>query len=453
MNEHTINPIIQRLFRLQLLLLLAFFSVFLALIYWGAIRGATIVGREDNPRLVEDQLRIDRGQILDRNRTVLAYSVADENGRFQRIYPQENIGAAVGYYNFRHGTAGAEAAYDDLLSGDDHSATPLWRQELLNEPQKGFDIQLSLDFQLQRASADLLQGFSGALLIFDNHSGEILSLVSLPGYEPNNLEQNFDALVADPTAPLLNRPLQGEFQPGRVLQPFIIAHALDQNLIAMDEPIQNIGLSLPIDGQVEDCVSSPEEPGDWESVLIDRCPYPLFILADKLGADGIQRFYDRFGFTNRTALLETVEERIEQPVNSAGLAAIGQDIMTVTPLQIALAWSALLNEGEFITPLLVTAVQDEYGNWQEVTPIGDFGDATTAFSARSVLTVLQDNDSYLFSTPVLSGPEGETNTWILGAYPLSDPTHFFVLVLENVSDMEAADQISRELFNLIQELD
>ena len=76
--------------------LVSFLLVALALIFWSILRAPTLLAREDNPRLVEAALRLQRGRILDTNNVVLAETVGPADD-LRRLYPLPYSGPAVGY--------------------------------------------------------------------------------------------------------------------------------------------------------------------------------------------------------------------------------------------------------------------------------------------------------------------------------------------------------------------
>ena len=132
----------QNIQRLAQSILLGFVVIAASLLYWQVARAPGLVAREDNPRLVQAELRAQRGRLLDRRGEILAYSdpLPEPTGLgdiVQRRYPQPAASHAVGYYSLRYGTGGAEAAFDITLRGQ---LTPLDR--LLHRPQVGDDTTL-----------------------------------------------------------------------------------------------------------------------------------------------------------------------------------------------------------------------------------------------------------------------------------------------------------------------
>ncbi len=436
-----------------IVILVGFVLVGVALVYWGVGRSETILAREDNPRLVEAELRIQRGQIVDRNGVVLADAAGDSD-RWQRVYPLVNGGPAVGYYSFRHGTAGVEEGFDDVLRGETDSVTDAWQRELLHVPQIGRALELTLDIEWQQTADHLLPTTPSALVLLalEEDVAQIVAMVSHPNYDPNLLDEQFDELTADAQAPLLNRATQGQYQPGRVLQPFILAAAAEREMIEFWTTLADVADPVLLNGQVLGCLSQPVLPATWTAVLQHRCPGPMMDLGDQLGRSGLDQVFADFGLTQPPLLPLNTETPPLLPLADPLMAAIGQDNLLVTPLQVALAWAALGGDGRIPTVQLVTAVEDEAGMWRRQIVAGG-REATTPASSVQVVSAttaqllrnqLTQTDGVLeHAVLVLSGPEGEMNAWYLGLAPAAEPRYAVVVVVEGSQDLAAVTAIGR----------
>ena len=197
----------------------AFVIVALVAAYWAIAGPSTIYLREDNPRLVEAEAAIQRGLIADRNNVTLAETTVTGNRQKTRRYPYPEASSFLGYSSLRYGVGGAEAAYNTILRGDDLTQTwsEVFISNLLHRPQVGSDVKVTLDLQLQQAVTASMAGQTGAVVVLAIPSGEVLSLVSMPDYDPNMLNSQWDTLVASPDKPFFNRALQGNYQPGGTL--------------------------------------------------------------------------------------------------------------------------------------------------------------------------------------------------------------------------------------------
>ncbi len=226
--------------RLAQFIFLGFALLAVSLLYWQVIRAPELVVRGDNPRLVQAELRLRRGRLLDRSGEVLAYStpagreeaLPQRGDALQRRYPRPEAAHVVGYYSLRYGTGGAEAAFDTTLRGQ---LTPLDR--LLHRPQAGHDVTLSVDLAAQRAADRALAGHRGAVVLLDLATGEVLALVSHPAYDPNTLDDDWDALAADPNAPLLNRATQGIYPLGDLARLVGLVGLLSAGITTPPDPI------------------------------------------------------------------------------------------------------------------------------------------------------------------------------------------------------------------------
>jgi cell division protein FtsW (lipid II flippase) len=207
--------------QVSLALLIAFAALASVSGYWAFARHDALRTRDDNPRLVEAEQRIQRGPIRDRQNAVLASSQADDSGIQQRTYLTPTV-PAVGYYSLRHGVGGIEASYDSLLRGlEDRGKGERFLDELLHRQPEGRGVALTLDAGLNQQLAAMMEGhgdvqdplagveLTGTIIVLDVASGEILALVSRPTYDPNTLDADWEQLASDPDAPLLNRATQG----------------------------------------------------------------------------------------------------------------------------------------------------------------------------------------------------------------------------------------------------
>lgn len=181
--------------------------------YWAVVEAPALTARTDNPRPVLNEARIDRGAIVAADGTPLAVS-ANSGGSFDRLYPVPAAAPVLGYNSVNYGQTGIELAYDSLLRGD-IDVDPLarwWQQTVLGIPQAGYDVRLTIDPALQQRAFEALGGARGAVVVIEAQTGRILVLVSSPSYDPAALDDDWETLIADPRAPLLNRATQASYR-------------------------------------------------------------------------------------------------------------------------------------------------------------------------------------------------------------------------------------------------
>jgi hypothetical protein len=185
--------------------------------WWSLGRAPELLARTDNPRRAIADRSVRRGAILDRNNDPINATYGESGELYRRsLYP--DLSNVVGYTDPRYGQSGLESSMDAILRGEQGNPglTTWWHRLLYGQPPAGLDIRLSLDLGLQRTANALLAEHAGALVLLDAGSGEILVMASHPGFDANYLEENWEALVNDPQAPLLNRAVLGRYAAGEL---------------------------------------------------------------------------------------------------------------------------------------------------------------------------------------------------------------------------------------------
>ncbi len=246
-------------------LLLAHALLLLALGYWGVVRAPWLLQRGDNARWQAFERGIARGRILDRQGRVLAETVTDASDLPLRRYPHPSAAHVVGYQAWRYGSgqsssygsAGAEGAYDAALRGDlGLGLRGLAAARVLHRPQLGHDLRLTIDAELQDLAAAELAGREGVVVLLDVDDGAVLTMASLPAFDPATLD-SAPPDPADPRSPLLNRATQGLYPPGSVFKVVTLAGALEEGLAGLDERVDDGDRSERLEGVEVACGNNP----------------------------------------------------------------------------------------------------------------------------------------------------------------------------------------------------
>jgi peptidoglycan glycosyltransferase len=450
-----ITPDRDKILNLSKVLLGAFLLVGVALVFWGVIRADALLARDDNPRRQEAERRLQRGSIVDQNGLELAVNEGSPDAQ-ERRYPLAAGGHVVGYYSLLHGTSGAEAGFDALLRGETDDFWANWFGETVHNPQIGQDVRLALDYPIQEtAVAALGDNQGGALVLEIPRDGKdvayVRAMASLPGFDANQLDEKFEKLGTAEDAPLLNRVTQGQYQPGLLLQPLILAASIDQDLLRLNEPVDDPDRAVRVNGTELHCAGNPPDEATWADVLAYRCPAPMLDLANRAGTGGLEAAFSAFGLDRDPALEIDTETTPDEPMTEPEQAAIGQENLSITPLQIGLAMAALAGDGSLPRAQVGTAVQDESGAWQPLEiqggpPIQAAGVATARVVRNSLR---QENGIYEFSPVVLSGPQNMKNAWYVGILAGEQADYVAVVVLENNGSEEDALTAGRALLGAV----
>ena len=426
--------------------------------YWAIVRADYLNARDDNPRRVLYEQRIVRGRILDREGTVLADVEVANDGIVTRCYLVPEAAPAVGYASLRYGTGGIEAAFDEELRGEmGRSAWQAAWDELLHRPPHGHDVQLTLGAPLQAQAQEALAGQTGAVVLLDATTGEIMALASSPTFDPARLDEEWEILSDDPTAPLVNRATQGLYQPGATLQTVVLAEALDDGRADLAAPVTGITTTLIVNGARLGCSTPPSEPYALADAYGAACPVPFAELGERLGADGLTEAVERWALTTPPPLeipTEAADWNTETLSTTRGLRAeaIGQGNLTVSPLQIALVAATLANEGTMPAPRLVLRVQDVKGDWHEHPGTGQPRAVLTPARARELLAVWQRYDDGVAAHwgIAIAGKDQPPHAWFTGVARATGGTRYAVAVMiEHQADPSVAVEIGLGLLESV----
>ena len=251
------------------------------------------------------------------------------------------------------------------------------------EPIPGRDLRLSVDVELEQAIERAMRPHAaGAAVVVDVRTGRLIALYSKPDFDPNDLSggagrarvrEAFSRLYADSLRPMLDKTMSGAFQPGSTMKPFSALAALEDHLIDPDRTEKCEGYVM-FGRRIFRC-SHVHGRVSMHEAIARSCNVYFFHLAETVGMDRIARIAQAFGLGEKTGLGTNPEAPGRIPTRSwyalryrgafrVGFTlnmAIGEGDVTVTPLQLAMAYSALANGGTLYQPQVVRAVETSDG--------------------------------------------------------------------------------------------
>jgi len=284
------------------------------------------------------------------------------------------------------GKLGIEKAYEDLLHGRvGHQQVEVNAQGRVirimerTAPEPGKNIYLSLDISLQKLAVETLKDKRGAIVAVDPSNGDVLAMVSSPGYDPNPFVNGIDTksyreLLESSSTPLINRALQGKYPPGSVIKPFLGAVALAYGVRTRDESTWCPGwYSLKGHShRYRDWKKGGHGHVNLNYAIMQSCDVYYYSLANDLGINRLHDGLANFGFGERTGidisgestgLLPSAEWKrrvYNQPwyQGETLIAGIGQGAVLTTPVQLAMATAALASKGKIVSPHLAYEARD-----------------------------------------------------------------------------------------------
>lgn len=282
---------------------------------------------------------------------------------------------------FRIGRAGIERSYDESLRGragsrqlEVNASGRVVREIGRIEPEKGGDLVLSLDMELQRFAGEKLGEESGAIVVMDIHSGDVLALASAPSFDPNKFAEGLSndewaAISSDERAPMRNKAIAGEFAPGSTFKLSVALAGLEEGVIHT-----NTGFVCP--GHMD---LGNRRFHCWRrgghgrlnliQAIAQSCDVYFYKTAQLLGIDRMAEMANRLGLGSkfdldipgeRPGLVPTRAWKRavigERWVGGEDLiSGIGQGFLLATPLQLAVMTARIANGGKMVVPRLIAA--------------------------------------------------------------------------------------------------
>ncbi len=408
-----------------------------------------------------------RGSILDSRGEKLAYSEAPG----QRLYPYGAAMAPVtGYVGETLGSSGLENLLGDELSGQSRQLRGMGPISQLIQDDRGNDIRLTVDADVQQLAYDALGDNRGAVVVLDAATGAVLAMVSKPAVDPATVEADWSALSNREDSPLLNRATQGLYPPGSTIKVMIADGALDEKVTDLNENFNCTGTLQIGDGSIRESHGAVHGQVDLQEAITHSCNFTFGTLGMRLGGSGLQDTFQRFGFAD-TVNGEIQEAASHLPdfgsLGEGDLAqlGIGQSELLVTPLKMAMLAGAFANGGIMMEPYLVQAVltpggmvlrQASPAKWREVTTsqraalIQGYMENVVENGTGTAAAV--DGIKVAGKTGTAENAAGADHGWFIGSAQLPNRTIAFGIIVENSGGggstaAPIARQIIQELLN------
>ena len=278
--------------------------------------------------------------------------------REMRLYPNGPIAS--------HILGGASYGREDVASAEVIGVAGIERKfdDLLRDPaNEGKPLELSLDLSVQAATEEVLDGGmklmnakGAAAVLMDMHTGEIISMASLPDFDPNNRPQVL--LKGDPSdSPLFNRAVQGVYELGSTFKIFAVAQAMELGLLNPSTMIDTKGPLTWGRFRIRDSHSMPATMTATD-VIVESSNVGTGRIAMQIGGERQEDFLRKLGLADPTPV-----ELAEAPTGAPLLPKKWSEISTMTisfghgisdsPLHLAAAYASLLNGGTRVMPTLL----------------------------------------------------------------------------------------------------
>jgi penicillin-binding protein A len=439
--------------RLSVLVALLFGLLLVFTSRWTLFDAASLRASRLNARAELARARVDRGEILAADGTVLARSVPTGDGTYERRYPTGPLfAAAVGYSFVGQGSTGIESYRDEALEGQQGGGLQRLLDQLQGVTPGGDTVQTTLVPAAQRVAMSALAGREGAVVAIEPRTGAVRVMASSPSFDPRLMasDRGVKEVGALPGSPLVNRATQYGYAPGSTFKVLTASAAIDTGAFTPSSMLSGrngiIVSGVPLDNDKGDSYGQIT----LTQALVQSVNTVYAQVAERLGKATMERYMQRFGFggapqldypeAEMSASGEYFGQHLTPPSSELvdlGRLGIGQDHLEVTPMQMAQVAAAVANDGTLMRPHLTQRIVDSEG--ATVTTVSPsvqahvMSPATAVALTRMMEAVVSEGTGTTAQIPGIqvAGKTGtaETvlsqatnNAWFIAFAPASKPT-------------------------------
>jgi cell division protein FtsI/penicillin-binding protein 2 len=403
---------------------------------------------------------------------------------YARSYPENDLASTVlGYVTQdNHGYMGIEEKYDNILAGIPIRvpvpADPRRATEYPTVPP-GQTIVLTIDRDIQAAVEKILDqalastdAASGTIVVMNPRTGEILAMSSTPRMNLNDY-QNVSTIFPGETP--FNRAISQAYEPGSVAKILTIAGALDSSTVAPATVFFDTGSILVGGFRIINWNGGAWGYQDMTGCLANSLNVCLAWVSTQMGNDLFYSYMRRFGLGHATGidLAQEASGRLKLPGDNdwtpveLGTNSYGQGV-SVTPIQMVVAASAIANDGKMVYPhVLYARIQNGKQENTKTQVINTPISADTAHTLSNMLANALEIESSAALVPgyriagktgtaQIPAPEGgydfnEVNASFIGWGPVDDPSFMVYVWLEKPQTNRAASVVAAPIFKQVVE--
>lgn len=458
--------------RVAAVILAMFIGLMSYLGYFQVTRAESLRTDAGNRRNAEERNKVLRGTIFDRRGRVLSKSVLHEDGSQTRDYPGGTaFGNILGYVSQKYSVTGLEASMDQVLSkqpGVESLFTMDFLVSLINpeqgvtKKQVGQSLHVTLDSGLQNAAYKALNGRKGSVVALNPSTGEILAMVSSPGFSAQDLDSVMKKVNSDKAyaagAPLLNRTIQSVFAPGSTMKAVTVASGLTHLTDLKERSFEDKGvIEFPDGSKINNFNNNVYGKMTLQSAFTNSSNYVFGNIGLELTNAQLRATAEAFGFNEAVKMQGMSARRSVFPSlpdysrGDKALTAIGQGAVAATPLQMAMVASALANDGKLAEPYLISKITDKDERIVSSAQPAQGRQAVSADVAKTVRELMIGNvrsggSSYRSLDHLdAAGKTGtaqfevaggtRVNAWFIGFAPRVDPKIAFAVCVEDLEDV------------------
>lgn len=412
--------------------------------------------------------RVIRGKIMSADGNVLAETITDDEDNEIRSYPYGDMYAHV-VGRVMRGRAGIEEVENITLLTSYSNSTEAMYNDLVGVKNPGNNVISTLNHELSKVAYDALGDNRGAVVVIEPKTGKILTIISKPSYDPNDIEKNWERFSEDTAneSPLLSRASQGLYPPGSTFKVITALAYMRANPDYLDYHYKCDG-STEYEGMTISCSNKKVHGNvDLKEAFAKSCNTAFSTIGKDLLIDDFRDISESFFFNKplparisnnpSSFLLKVGESGVKETMQTA----IGQGRTLITPLHNAMIAATVANGGVMMKPYVIDRVESAGGRVLKGYLPEEAATVMTTKEAdylrglmRSVVTdgtasKLNKLEIKIAGKTGTAEQEGKApHGWFIGFAPANNPRIAISVIVENKgSGSEYALPIAEKVFS------
>lgn len=437
----------KKLIFLLVVIVLLFLIQATYLVYFQLFKSEELNKSSLNARNFADETKIERGKIFDINGKLLTETIETENGLHRKNTYSFMYSNIIGYNTIQYGKYGIEKSYNNELLDIRNNEDIFTRLSgMLKSQAKGNDLYLTINDKLQGYVYDLLGDNKGTVIVTKPKTGEIVTLVSKPSYNVNQIKIDWDEIMNSKDGILLNRATQGKYVPGSVFK------------LLTSTVFLRSGIDLNYNDTGEATI------GGYTVHNFENKVYGDMDLEKALNVSANTYFFEKSKLVSNALYIKTLKDygigngyNFPIPMSNSSFpfmeglsdlekanASFGQGDTLVTPMDMMLIAIGIANDGVVNQPYIVNKIvrdgKDEYTT-QKV--LSSNIEKDIALKLRKYMQSTGEYNGYqLNNGEYLTGKTGtaerneeKNNAWYVGMTNEEKPEYAIVVMIENTEGM------------------
>lgn len=394
--------------------------------------------------------RIVRGDIITSDRELVATTIINQDDSEYRLYPYNNLFAhSVG--RISKGKSGIEESENiRLLTSRMNSVENLFN-ELMGKKNKGNTIVTTLDSNLQKVAYNALGSDRGTVIVLEVKTGRILTMVSKPDYNPNEIDKIWDSIKDDTdNSVLINRGTQGKYPPGSTYKLITALEFIRENPSYVEYKYNCTG-SITKGNMTIHCYNNNVHGEiNLKEAMAKSCNTFFAEIATKFDLDSLYTLNEELYFNKSLPINMQANDSVyslkkeSSSIDEIMQTSIGQGKTLVTPLHNAMIMSAVANNGVIMKPYIVEQIEEADGSIIKTTKTKEIATPISRTEAAILSNLLNEvvtsgtgkalNDlkvKVAGKTGSAEQTDKKAHAWFVGFAPFESPEIVIAVLVEN----------------------